>query len=108
MIKLLEESKKSLELWVNLDRHIRDKFDKVISDFDWLTTKFFPLNVEDDELRTTIWTTEYKAFLEKKYAIDSILEKELKAKKSFFLIKVLRLSFQSQKMYLLLNSYLVI
>jgi hypothetical protein len=79
MIKLLQNSERSLELWVNLEHTIRDKFDKVISDFDWLTSKFFPLNVEDDKTRITIWTTEYDAFLEKKYYIDAVLKKELKA-----------------------------
>ncbi|WP_157926610.1 hypothetical protein [Candidatus Nitrosotalea okcheonensis] len=79
MIKLLQNSERSLELWVNLDHVVRDKFDKVISNFDWLITTFFPLNVDNDDMRTTIWTTEYNMFLEKKYDIDSILKKELKA-----------------------------
>ena len=79
MVKLLQSSERSLELWVNLDHIVRDKFDKVISDFDWLTTKFFPLNVTDDETRISIWTTEYNAFLEKKYYVDKVLAKELKA-----------------------------
>lgn len=79
MVKLVENSGRSLELWVNLDHAIRDKFDKVIADFNWLTSKFFPLNGGDEQTRIRIWTSEYNAFLEKKYSIDSILEKELKA-----------------------------
>lgn len=79
MIKLFQSSERSLELWVSLDHVVRDKFDKIVSEFDWLTSKFFPLTVTDDGTRIRIWTTEYDAFLEKKYYIDSILEKELKA-----------------------------
>lgn len=78
MSKLYENSARSLELWVSLDQGVRDKFDKVISSFDWLITKFFPLQITDEDMRTKIWTTEHKTFLEKKYNVDQILDEELK------------------------------
>jgi len=79
MTKLLQSSERSLELWTSLDHAVRDQFDKIIVDFDWLTSKFFPLNVTDEEIRMNIWITEYESFLEKKYSVDKILSKELKA-----------------------------
>ena len=79
MIKLLRRSERDLELWISLEHSKRDKFDKVILNFDWFTSKFFPLNVTDDEMKTKIWTTEYKSVLEKKYETDDILKEELKS-----------------------------
>lgn len=78
MTKLLQRSERDLELWISLEHVKRDKFDKIITNFDWLTSKFFPLTAIDDEMRTKIWTTEYKTFLGKKYTIDDILKEELK------------------------------
>ncbi len=78
MMKLSESSVHSLELWVSLDQSKKQKFDKVIEDFNWLTNKFFPLNV-DDEMREKIWTTEYQTFLTKKYSVDDVLRDELSA-----------------------------
>ena len=79
MIKLLHRSEQDLALWISLEHSKRDKFDRIISNFDWFTSKFFPLHVTDDEMKTKIWTTEYKIFLEKKYETDDILKEELKS-----------------------------
>lgn len=78
MIKLQQRSERDLELWISLEHAKRDKFDKVISNFDWLANKFFPLSVKDEEMRIKIWTSEHKTFLEKKYQIDDILTEEQK------------------------------
>jgi hypothetical protein len=78
MVKLLMGSERSLELWISLEPSKKTKFDKVIEDFNWLTNKFFPLNV-NDEMREKIWTTEYQTFLTKKYSVDDTLRGELSA-----------------------------
>jgi len=80
MSKLLQRSEKSLELWTSLERAKRDKFDKILKEFDWFTTKFFPLEVIDDEMRAKIWKTEYDQFLQKKYFIDNVIKEEIEAK----------------------------
>lgn len=77
MIKLLESSLRSLDLWKSLEQPKKEKFDRVIEDFEWLTNKFFPLTA-NDEMREKIWTNEYKTFLAKKYSVDDILKQELK------------------------------
>lgn len=76
MTKLQQRSERDLELWISLEHAKRNKFDKIIANFDWLTNKFFPLNVTDEEMRIKIWTAQYKTFLEKKYEIDDILKEQ--------------------------------
>ena len=77
MTQLLQKSERSLELWTSLDRSKRDKYDKVLSYFEWFTSKFFPLSTKDEDMRTKIWKTEYKKFLEMKYFIDGIIKNEI-------------------------------
>lgn len=77
MTKLLENSLRSLDLWKSLEQPKKEKFDKVIENFEWLTNKFFPLTA-NDEMREKIWTAEYKTFLIKKYSIDDVLREELR------------------------------
>ena len=78
MLQLLENCKHSLDMWKSLEQSKKERFDRIIEDFEWLTSKFFPLTT-DDEMREKIWTTEYKIFLTKKYSVDDILKQELSA-----------------------------
>ena len=73
MINLLQKIQRSLELWTGLPKSTRDNYDKILTNFEWMTRKFFPMGTKTEQMLTKIWTTEYEKFLEQKYFIDEIL-----------------------------------
>lgn len=81
MINLLQKIQRSLELWTNLKKSTRDNYDKILTDFEWTTRKFFPIDTKTEQMLTKIWTTEYEKFLEQKYFIDQILPESSDNKK---------------------------
>ena len=80
MIQVLAKSERSLELWTSLDVSKRDKYNKILLDFNWFAFKFFPLTVKEDYMRTKIWKEEHAKFLRIKYFVDSVIIDETKTK----------------------------
>jgi hypothetical protein len=73
MEMLLENMKISLSRWFGLNSTNRVKYNKIITDFEWLTKEYFSIS-KPVEIQTRMWSDQRKDVTKKRYEIDSELE----------------------------------
>ncbi|AJZ76432.1 hypothetical protein [Candidatus Nitrosotenuis cloacae] len=73
MEMLLENTKTSLARWGALNSNDRTKYNKIITDFEWLTKEYFSI-YKPLEIQTRMWDTQRKDVTKKRYEIDTELD----------------------------------
>ena len=74
MDSLLIRSQTELDLWLDIDKTKRNKYQQVIDDYAWLVKEFYRHSANDDKTyEIRVWSDNYDDMIQKKIDVENII-----------------------------------